>query len=262
MIKLIATDMDGTLLNSNKEITENTYNIIQKILDRNIIFVAISGRSLNNIKYAFKKFHDDIVFAGDNGAQIVYPNHEKEIMELDSKLVVEVARIAIENDINLSLNGLEHTYIFKRKDEIYKKVLNSYGIIPVEIESLKEIKEKIVKITIYEPRGSEKNALHLFKNIPGVLVIVSGDVWLDISNKNCNKGEALKKILNKYNIKKEECIAFGDHLNDESLFKNAGTAYAMKNAHPKLKEIASGVCEYNNDEEGVYYQLVKILNEM
>lgn len=262
MIKLIATDMDGTLLNSNKEITENTYNIIQKILDRNIIFVAISGRSLNNIKYAFNKFHDDIVFAGDNGAQIKYPNQEREVMELDFNIVSEVVKIALENEINFSLNGLEYTYIFKRTDEIYKKVLNSFGIFPIEIIDLQDIQEKIVKITIYEPKGSEEYALHLFKNIPNSLVIVSGDIWLDISNENCNKGEALKRILNKYNIKKDECIVFGDHLNDESLFKNAGTSYAMKNAHPKLKEIANKICEYTNDEEGVYHQLVYILKEM
>lgn len=262
MIKLIATDMDGTLLNNHKEISENTYQIIQEILDRNIVFVAISGRSLNNIKYAFNKFHNEIVFASDNGAQIAYPSSKKEITELDSKLISEVCKIAIENNVNLSLNGVEHTYIFKRKDNVYKTVLHSFGINPIEIEDLSDIKEKVVKITIYEPRGSEKYALSLFKHIPNSLVIVSGDIWLDISNDNCNKGEALKKILYQYNIKKEECIVFGDHLNDESLFKNAGKSYAMKNAHPKLKEIASEVCEYNNDEEGVYHQLFKILKEM
>lgn len=260
MIKLIATDMDGTLLNDNKKISDNTYQIIGELLKKGILFVAISGRSLNNILYAFDYFKDDIIFCGDNGAQILYSNQEKEYLRLDDSIVKNVIKIAKESNIDISLNGLENVYTLKKEDSTYIKVLHSYGITPIEISKFEDIKDEIVKITVYEPKGSEKYALPLFSKIDNALVIVSGDVWLDISNLNCNKGEALKKILEKYSIKKEECVVFGDHLNDESLFKNADKSFAMKNAHPKLKEIASEICEYTNNEDGVYHKIRQLLN--
>lgn len=259
MIKLIAIDMDGTLLNDDKTISENTYDVLEKLVEKGMIICAISGRTLNNVKHAFTKPLNNLVYVGDNGAQIELPDHALLITKLDTQIVEKVVKIAKDNKIYISLNGVKHTYILNSKDKTYRDVLNTYGIHPVEIDNLDAIDDTIVKITVYEPRGSSEFALSYFQNIEHAQVIVSGDLWLDITGFDCSKGIALEKVLNHFNIKIEECYVFGDHINDLSMFKYAKYTYAVNNAHSKLKDSAYEVLPQTNNEEAIYHKIKELL---
>ena len=77
--------------------------------------------------------------------------------------------------------------------------------------------------------------------------MVSGDSWIDIANASANKGAGIAAIQRKYQIKPEECMAFGDYLNDVELLKSCGESYCMENGHPRLKEIARHIAPSNNE---------------
>ena len=85
--------------------------------------------------------------------------------------------------------------------------------------------------------------------MPGNLsAVLAGPEWIDIVNKDANKGAAVKKIADLKGIKQDEILAFGDYLNDLTMLEAAGTSYAMVNGHPDLKKIADHIAPSNNDE--------------
>lgn len=91
-------------------------------------------------------------------------------------------------------------------------------------------------------------------------MVVSGKYWLDIMNKNINKGNALEKLQNALNITPQQTMAFGDYMNDIEMLKNSKYSYAMKNAHPSVKEAASfEAC--SNDNFGVLEIIKNYLNK-
>ena len=117
-----------------------------------------------------------------------------------------------------------------------------------------------MKIAIYDPnhqiiRYADDIACGLDK---GVKATTSGNEWIDIQNEDINKGVAIKRLQRELNIKPEECMAFGDQMNDYELFQNVHYSYAMKNAIQPLKEIACQVSD-SNDESGVTGKIKEIL---
>ena len=101
MIKLIASDMDGTLLDSNKNLCPSIYSILRKLNDKGIVFVAISGRNIISLKELFKDIKEDIVYASNNGNYITYKD-----------------KVIFENYIEKNKDKLmQYTYKFKLNDD-------------------------------------------------------------------------------------------------------------------------------------------------
>ena len=121
-----------------------------------------------------------------------------------------------------------------------------------------------MKIAIYDPnhqiiRYADDIARGLDK---GVKATTSGNEWIDIQNEDINKGVAIKLLQKELNIKPEECMAFGDQMNDYTLLKAVKYSYAMANAVPRIKDIAYGIAK-SHDHQGVL-EVIKqeVLNEL
>lgn len=91
-------------------------------------------------------------------------------------------------------------------------------------------------------------------------VVLSSEVWVDIIPTGANKGLAIKKLQEKLNIKPEECVAFGDYLNDYEMLQSVYYSYAMENAVPELKKVARFIAPPNY-ENGVMRTIKKLLAE-
>ena len=100
-------------------------------------------------------------------------------------------------------------------------------------------------------RDAEKAYNSMPKLPDGISPLLSGDRWIDVANDSIGKGEAINKIRIKYELEKDECMAFGDYLNDLTMIRECGESYAMANAHPEIKTAARYVTEYDNDHDGV-----------
>ena len=246
MIKLIATDMDGTLLNSNNEIQHGFYDVFEKIQEKGIIFAAASGRQYYNLLERFKGIEDKMMFIAENGTFVVYEGKELVVNSLDINLARELIKVGrqIENSYVI-LCGKNSAYIEscdKRLIEQTKKYYARYEI----VSDLTKIEDDILKVTICDFLGSENNSKKYYDDYrEKAQIAVSGEIWLDITAKGIN-------------IKKEETMVFGDYLNDLEMMKSAYHSYAMENAHEDLKRVARFITK-SNDESGVVHAINSIL---
>ena len=248
MIKLIATDMDGTLLDDNKQLPKNFDNVVRRLFDKNIRFVISSGRSYCTLKDQFSDYLDDMTFICDNGAYVVDKGKLLSVSVLPDETVKEVVRFCQDNDLMVLLCGRNGTWN-NAKNESQNKEVRSYYINQVNMEDLTLVDDDIFKIAIFEESGIENDGYIKLEERFGddFNVQLSGKYWVDIMNKGVTKGTALRTIENRIGVKYEETMAFGDYLNDVDMLNNSYYSFAMSNAHESIKKVANFMTGSNND---------------
>ena len=254
MIKLIASDMDGTLLNDKDEIHEEFYQVFQELKKQNIIFAAASGRQYYNLAKRFEKIKDDMMFIAENGTFVVYKGEELLLNALDKETAIELIKIG--RDIKESyvvLCGKKFAYIESKDERLIKEVEKYYEEYKI-VNDLTKVEDDILKVTICDFIGSEENSYTYYNDYKEKL-----QVWLDITDKGVNKGLAINKLQELLNIKHEETMVFGDYLNDLEMMESAYHSYAMENAHDDLKKVARFRAK-KNTENGVVEKIKEVLN--
>lgn len=258
-IKLIATDMDGTLLNSKKELNPVFYNLFDKLKQRQILFAAASGRQFFNLQKEFSIIKDEIIFIAENGSYVVYKNRDVLVQAIDKDTVHHLISIARKiPDAYTILCGKQQAYI-ENTDARFMEHVDMYYDKRLVVDDLLEVEyDEFLKIAICDFKGSEQNSYTWFKHLENELQVkVSGSLWLDLSHRLANKGRALKVLQQELNIGFNETMVFGDYLNDLEMMKEGYFSYAMANAHPDIKEAARFMAA-SNDEDGV----IKVLEEV
>ncbi len=263
-IKLIVTDMDGTLLRSDHSLSPEFKEIYQELKDNNILFVPASGRQYYSIVSYFEDFKDELAVIAENGTYVTYKGNEVFVDNLDwnfvKEIITEVRKI---EGANIVLAGKNAAYV-ESTDEEFLDYFKNYYAKNSWVEDLTKIEnEQFIKIAINHTGGTEQNVLpkvfHFEKN--GLKVVVSGEVWLDIMNEGSNKGVALHSLINKLNISAEEIIVFGDFMNDLEMLNLTKNSFAMQNAHPNVKNAANFLAP-SNDEDGVIQIIKKYLQQL
>lgn len=257
MIKLIITDMDGTLLNSKNEINDEFWEIQDKLSKQDVIFAVASGRPYYNLVERFKNIKDNMLFISENGACVMY--QEKEIYSNTMKREDVFFLLNICKNIKgivPILCGKKSAYVEKNiyyndrcgfKEEI-SKYYNKLEI----VDDLNEIEDEFFKIAVCDFLISEKNSYKYFKGYEDKFqVVISGKVWMDLGKLDTSKGMAIRMTQQNLNISYDETMVFGDYLNDYSMMEEAKYSYTMKNAHPQLKEVANFITKEDNDNNGV-----------
>lgn len=253
-IKLVATDMDGTLLNSKKEVPGDFAEWVRRHPD--IKTVIASGRQYYTLEKDFRDIRDELLFIAENGAlvfdkgAVLYKNVMEERDVLDCIDLIEKIPCA-----TAILCGTRSAYIAERAraDEDVRRNAAMYYERLRYVEKLRSIvgQDDIVKLAVYFRQRQAEGSLHYFGGLrPELLAVVSGESWIDVANRSADKGNAVTAIREKYGIAREECMAFGDYLNDLQLLQACGESYCMENGHEKLKEIAKHIAA-SNDEDGV-----------
>ena len=259
MIKLVVTDMDGTFLNDKKEFSEEFWDIHSKMEEKNIKFVVASGRQYQNLRKNFEKIMDKIVFIAENGSYVV--EREKEIYSrvLSEDLIKKYVEIGRKiPTTNIVLCGKKSAYIESNNKDFINEVEKYYEEKKIVTDLLEVKDDEIIKVTYCDLSGTEKNVYPYIKNEKDTQIVVSGEIWLDISHLESNKGIALEALQKELNIKYEETMIFGDYLNDYEMLKKGKYSFAMENAHEKVKRISNFIAKSNN-ENGVIEELKKII---
>ena len=258
MIKFIATDMDGTLLNSNNEIHADFYPMFQSLKEKDIIFAAASGRQYYNLLERFKDIKDDMMFIAENGTFVVYKGKELIVNSLEKNIAKELIEIGrtIPNSYVI-LCGKNSAYIESHDERLIKQTAKYYERYKI-VEDLTSIDDDILKVTICDFNGSENNSNNYFDEYRDkVQITVSGEIWLDIVAKGINKGVAINEIQNLLNIDYKETMVFGDYLNDLEMMSSAYHSYAMANAHDTLKKAARFIAK-SKYEYGVIQFIISV----
>ncbi len=255
--KIISMDFDGTLLTSDKKVSEKTKDLLKELKKNNYIIVGITARNLRSAKSVvdFNMFNYIIL---NNGAFIY---------NVDTNKITSFG-VLTSNDLERIEN------IFKEINPKYEYVsLNSYFTydktdpkdVRVHINSKEEISEDIVRMNVYLKNEEQINYYknEVLNNIDTVNVVSMKDtdvantrLWLTINEKNTSKLSTLTKLAKDHNISLDEIIFFGDGENDLSLLENVGNGVAMGNAIDIVKERSKDITLSNN-EDGIYNYLTK-----
>ncbi len=259
-IKLVVTDMDGTLLNSEHQVSDLFFELFAKLKKRNILFAAASGRQYNSILDKLYPIKNDIIviaenggFAMHNGIEIVstpLPNYQKNQV-LEALSPIENIHPVLCSKGNAHISPTSDTFIDKLKEYYTEfEILNN----------LKDYEGEILKIAIFHFVSSEKYIYPGVKHLEGDLKVkISGENWVDISSPNAHKGYALQKVQEMHGIGPEETLVFGDYNNDLEMLALAKYSFAMENAHPNVKA-AANYSTFSNNDFGVERVLEKLLS--
>lgn len=247
MIKLIASDMDGTLLDGNGKLNEEFFHVFKKLKKNNIIFAAASGRQYFNLAENFKPVKDDMLFICENGTYVLHKDKELYSNVLDKSYVdalIEHGR-TIEG-CELVLCGKKSAYIEKSYEKFITEVEKYYFKYTI-VDDLTTVDDDILKVTLCDFLGAKENSNNIISPTWGAKlhVAVSGQIWLDITNKGANKGVALEHVQEKLNVSYGETMVFGDYYNDLEMLKKAHYSFAMENAPEEVKESSNFVAKSN-----------------
>lgn len=287
MYKLVAVDLDGTMLDSYGQVTENTKAVIQKTIEKGIDVIIASGRPIDSIKTIAKEIGSNKYFIAGNGA-LIYDIQKNEVLYekyMKKEKVLEIIKICEENSITYNVytdktilaTSLKYNVLYYHKENLKKQEDKRTHINIVEnmyeyIQKMKE--EKFLKITICDDsktvfqsiiRKLEKikdieilDVSHMSRKVieQGTEEIPIEYYYTEISSKDVDKWYAIEFLMQKLNLKKEEVIAIGDNVNDKKMIEQAGLGIAMGQSMPQLKELADYVTS-SNTEEGVAIAIEK-----
>jgi len=266
MIKLVAADMDGTLLNSKKELSDKLFPTIEKLHDKRIKFAVASGRQYYNLLKIYESIQDDMIFIAENGAIVFDQGQNIFYDEMDKESILKILDVVSKiPDAYPILCGLDSAYIAADNGSAhFEENADHYYARCQRVPDLKAVPSQdiICKIAIFTPHDSEANIYpHLVDFYEHFKVVVSAGEWVDIMNKSVNKGHAIEMIQKKYGIAFEETMAFGDYLNDYEMMEACHYSYAMANGHPDVLKVANFRAP-SNDEDGVVKVLEAYLEKL
>ncbi len=259
-IKMVVTDMDGTLLNSKHQVSNRFFELYEELKKRNILFVAASGRQYHSIIDKLHSIKNEIIVVSENGGYAKQNGKEIVLTHLPTEAKNEIIKTLSGHD-NLYpiLCGKDTAYLRGNSAEFIEKTKEYYAKYEL-IENLNDFNEEIVKVAIYHFESSEKYIYPIVSHFEDTLKVkISGQNWVDISSNNANKGYALKKVMTLNNIQPHELLVFGDYNNDIEMLELADYSIAMENAHPNVIKTANYKTT-SNDNYGVERILEQLIN--
>lgn len=243
MIKLIASDLDGTLLyGRDNTVSEEMFELIREMKKQGIIFVAASGRPYVSLKRLFAPVWEDIAFISENGAVVYYQDRllAQQVVPQD-ELIAIVEMVEADERTEVALSSATTTYV-RPKTQEYVDLLRANGNHVVEVKDWRAVTEPCVKVAWYEEEGVEgREDYWRAKIAPPARVVTSGAQWLDILYPDCHKGVGLQVLQKHFGLQKEEMAAFGDNYNDAEMLEAAGYPVAMLNAREGILKL----CPYH-----------------
>lgn len=282
MIKLVASDLDGTIIDRDNEIYESNFKAISDINNSNIPFVVCTGKNYSIYQGLSSYFEASYGIFG-NGTSIIDLKSGKEIYKslLNTSTVKSVIELAKKNNLHVHIytkNQIvteELLYLDLRnyrlqKDNIYNNKLE-FKIVPDLLNYLSKKETPISNIVI-----SSTNSLETIqKEITNTLdvsvlnikkygkfkdtIIDKEYEYLDIIPNNVSKGNALEILCNYLKINTDEILAIGDNLNDLDMIEKSGIGIALNNAYPKLKQIADYTTEKPVEKGGFAEAIYKFI---
>lgn len=270
MYKLIATDIDGTLINSKRILTENTKEVLKEASDNGIVIMLCSGRAPVTLDLITDQLDIDMPLACYNGAQILSGKNGKVLYQkgLDKEDAILTYKEGCKRNVGVIIWTLDGKIAFNEKNRHTKHYLDNSNYkdevlyIGDDLSYFDDKDNKIAKLLWQDdPEKVEEEHIPYSKELlkgTNAISATSQSFLLEFTHKNANKAEAIKQVAKAYNIKHEDTIGIGDGLNDIPMIEYASLGVAMKNAHKDVLKIADIVAP-SNDEEGVAYIINKYM---
>lgn len=257
MIKCISFDMDGTLLNSKKELPKDFLEVASLLHKKGIKLVIASGRQYAALKRTLGDCYNLFTFLSDNGT-LVYENDECVFSDMISdENVNAVLKIVEQLPYGACISTIHGAYVSRKTYDVYFDSYKQYYSNQIVVDDYSSVKD-VVKFAIYDPTYKFEfiNQFDVLNNY--LNVFNSGPDWYDIQNYGVSKGACLEKWSLMQGFNSDEVLAFGDAMNDYEMIKFAGHGVAMANADDRVKAVAKHITA-SNDEDGVMIILRQLL---
>ena len=260
MKKLYITDLDGTLLTSDAELSDRSKTMINSLIDKGVLFSIATARTHATVSEMFSDVKLNVPLVMMNGVIVYDPSESKVVStaEIEKNAAEKVLDIFLShgkkpmlyypdgNKINIYYSDLNNKF---QLDYINSR--NESGIKHFHYSENLEVNDNLIYIVTLDPREELQEIYEKITKVDGVNCMFYSDnytgcYFLEVLSSKVNKGTAASFVKNY--VGADKMIAFGDNLNDIPLFNAADEAYAVSNGHEKLKEIANGVIgDHNND---------------
>ena len=249
-IRLVASDMDGTLLDGDGNVPDAFWPLLDDLERAGVLFAPASGRQYQTLVEVFGE-RPGLVFIAENGTNVVREGVTIAIEPLDRESVAPLvawargeARDGHTGDAQpaagLVVCGARSAYIERVDPEFVSHVQRYYAALEVVDDVLEASRhDDVLKLAVYDHGRAEERTGPAVRALGlDVDVVVSGANWVDVMRRGVNKGRALERLQRELGVTREQTMAFGDYLNDLELVEAAGWSYAVENAHPLVRERA------------------------
>ncbi len=247
LIKLIASDMDGTLIRQRgMPLDPVVYELIDRFAEKGVLFAAASGRQYQSLLQLFAPVRDKMAFICENGGFTCWEGQEEAIY-MPREDVWQIMREILEIDFcDVLLSGEKCCYISPRTREYGDWIIYHLKNITGVVDDLFSVPGEFVKVSAYAKGRAAEIAPPLQERWGKKYhVAIAGDRWVDISL--ADKGMALQKLRTHLGLQREEVLAFGDNFNDIQMLAEAGYGYAMAASDPQVKACCGYTCERVED---------------
>lgn len=265
MIRLIATDIDGTLVkDSSPEVYPEILEAIRIWTDAGNYFCVASGRQYYSIRHVFKEVEDRIIYLAENGAHVRYGQEDiliKKMKREDAEGIMKQLR-PYYGQCEVVVSAVEGSLLETKNREFIELIEKGYCNRYRVVEDALAEQTDIIKIAAYQPKSIR--ALGEGVLIPAwekkVKACMAGEEWVDFMDASVDKGNALKFIQQYLGVSKAETMVFGDNDNDLGMLQAAEESYAVETAREHVKAFAKHVCP-SYREKGVYQVIKTLINE-
>lgn len=249
-IRLIASDMDHTLLTSDGELPPGFRGDLERLADAGITFVAASGRPLANLVELFPPRGEEIAYIGDNGAVLLLGETTLFRSLLPREDYREVMSFTLETTGGVPVVcGLEAGYLLG-EHAAHEDYLRTFFPELVFVDRVDDIDVDAVKVSSYFPDGDSRTQhdhLYLPEYGERYSLTTGSPVWVDIMSPGVHKGSALQKLAAHLGIDYTQMMAFGDADNDLQMLDAVHRSYAVSNATARVRERARFIAGSNDD---------------
>ena len=266
MIRLIATDIDGTLVkDSTAYIYPEILKTVREWTDKGGYFCVASGRQYYSIRHMFEQVSDRVIYLAENGAHVRYGEKDILVQKMRREYVEELMGQLRQHydECDVIASSTQGSLIESHNEEFINFIAEGYHNKYRVVEDVLAEPEEIIKIAIRRKgsiRGLGETVL-----IPQwedkIKACMAGEEWVDFMDASVDKGNALKVIQEYLGVTAAETMAFGDNDNDIGLLMAAGESYAVENARDSVKSVAKHICP-SYHEKGVYQVIEALLEEM
>ena len=249
MIKLIVSDIDGTLVKDGEDkVNPEIFDVIMRLKkEKGIHFAAASGRQAASIEHLFKPIQKEIFYVAENGSYLGCYGRTLFLYPIERELANSLAQDIRKNPLlDVMLSGAKGTYLETDNQEFIDWMINGYHFHIIRVADVTKVDDEIIKVSAYKKEGIQEAVGSLFdKYQDRMKMTISGDMWMDCMRKGINKGEAVKTLQESLGISPEETMAIGDQMNDIEMLNRAYYSFAIGNAREEVKKTARFQADIN-----------------
>ena len=264
MIKLIAADMDGTLLDEDARLPEETFDLIHQLREKGVRFVASSGRRYDTLRWFFEPVADEMDYVASLGTQVYADGRLLDREVFSTAAVLRLFETCQMFDcLHLALYDTTHTYLLNDQSayvrELDKDLPDAQCVFDPPSPDVSIIKAAIC----CDQRDQIMDMAYVLERelSEWFTFLPSGSRWIDVTPRHVSKATGLAQVIRYWGFEPSEVMAFGDSMNDYAMLRFVGQACVMGNARYAVKQVASRVIG-TNAEHAVQAEMRRLLEEL